>query len=420
MTPLSRFSVDVVPIRLLPHPNADSLSIVEVYGYTVVVRTEDWKHVDRAAFIPPDSVVPVDRPEYAFLDGKSRITVRRFRGVMSHGLLMPAPQGARVGDSVAELMGITHYEPPVSTGVITSGEAEAPPLGGRPVYDIEHMRRFPNVLQQGEQVIVTEKIHGSNARFTFQDGRFWAGSRNEFKRFYGDGRKECVWWQILDGNDGLCRMLYDNPGITVYGEIYGDVQELKYGHGKGEISFRAFDILKGPERPGRLRSLADSAMRRFGYVRPVVTQDTWMNFIPARSLALEYGVRWAPGIYEGPFYPALLSLADGDSTIPGAEHIREGVVIKPMVERYDPVLGRVQLKVVSDDYLENVSKSKGKGKTKSTSLDTTITVDVTQFTQALADVRQAVIDTNAVIGYTKSGQPIDGAAVRRAMGVIEE
>ena len=40
-----------------------------------------------------------------------------------------------------------------------------------------------------------------------------------------------------------------------------------------------------------------------------------------------------------------------------SNHIREGVVVKPLVERNDPKLGRVILKYVGDTYLfgDNIS-----------------------------------------------------------------
>lgn len=43
-------------------------------------------------------------------------------------------------------------------------------------------------------------------------------------------------------------------------------------------------------------------------------------------------------------------LAEGDSLI--GKHMREGIVIKPAVERLDLELGRVSLKLVSNRYLE--------------------------------------------------------------------
>ena len=49
---------------------------------------------------------------------------------------------------------------------------------------------------------------------------------------------------------------------------------------------------------------------------------------------------------------AVLVLAEGNSLVPGANHMREGIVVKPIKERTDPEVGRVCLKVVSNAYLE--------------------------------------------------------------------
>src|SRR4051812_40299573 len=106
----STHKVEVVPVVMKPHENASALSIVSAFGYTVCVKTEDWKDIPLAAYIPPDSICP-DTPEFAFLGTNKRIRVRKMRGVFSYGLLVPAPKGAKIGDNVAEALGIIHYEP---------------------------------------------------------------------------------------------------------------------------------------------------------------------------------------------------------------------------------------------------------------------------------------------------------------------
>jgi hypothetical protein len=167
----STHRVEVVPVVLEKHPDADTLSVVRVFGYTVCVRTADWEGRTVGAYIPPDSVVP-DTPEYAFLGENRRIKVRRLRGVVSMGLLVPAPEGAKIGDDVAERLGIGHYEPPLSFK--TGGDVEEAPAGYRPVYDVDTWYRYKQLLRPGEEVRVTEKIHGASGRWVFQDGRMWS------------------------------------------------------------------------------------------------------------------------------------------------------------------------------------------------------------------------------------------------------
>src|ERR1035437_7205677 len=88
---MSDHKCEVVPVVLEKHPNADSLSIVNVFdSYEVCVRTDDWVGIDKGVYLPPDTVVP-DTEQFKFLEGHLRIKARRFRGVDSYGLLVPVP-----------------------------------------------------------------------------------------------------------------------------------------------------------------------------------------------------------------------------------------------------------------------------------------------------------------------------------------
>jgi RNA ligase (TIGR02306 family) len=318
----STHRVEVVPVHLEPHPNADSLSIVRVFdGYTVCVRTADWIGRELGAYIPPDSVVP-DTEQFAFLDGHRRIKVRRLRGIISMGLLIPAPEGSAIGDDVAALLGVTHYDPPLP--ISTGGESIKPPPGYRPAFDVESLRRYATVFIPGETVFVSEKVHGANGRFTYlEDGGFFCGSRTEWKQESADN----LWWRALRETQGLRDFLTAHPGVTVYGEVYGQVQDLRYGTKRGEVRFAAFDILAGSE---------------------------WKDPIAARDLSTPFGLPWVPTIAAAiPFeLDRILELAEGPSLVPGADHVREGCVVKPLHERTDPIVGRVCLKVIGNGYME--------------------------------------------------------------------
>lgn len=65
------------------------------------------------------------------------------------------------------------------------------------------------------------------------------------------------------------------------------------------------------------------------------------------------GIEVVPVLHIGPFDPAMVkTLAEGKSMVPGAANIREGVVVEPLIERHERGLGRVQLKIVSNTFLE--------------------------------------------------------------------
>lgn len=325
---LSTHKVEVVPIELEKHPNADTLSIVRVFGgYTCCVRSSDWVGAKTGAYIPPDSLIDVSRPEFKFLDSgkpKHRIKAKKLRGIVSFGLLMPAPDGSAIGDDVASYYGVEHYEPPMAS-CCSGGETEHPPtiLSGLSKYDVDSLRRYKDVFIDGEPVMVTEKIHGASSRFSWHDGRMWCGSRSEWKRYDANN----LWWKALANTPQLEQFCKDNPDWIAYGEVYGDVQSFRYGCNKGEARFAAFDLLD---------------QRR-----------TWMDAEYCRKRYGAWNVPQVPllGIASYDF-DTICQFAEGPSTVVGANHVREGCVIKPIVERWHDSVGRVCLKVVGAGYLE--------------------------------------------------------------------
>jgi len=317
----STHRVEVIRIGTIEkHPNADALGIVHVYGYTCCVRLADFKPGDLAAYIVPDSVVP-DTPAFAFLQGQRRIKVRRLRGVFSQGLLIKAPPGAREGDDVAGLLGVTRYEPPCQAR--TNGTPEPGPGYSSPKYDVESWHRYKHLLVEGERILVTEKIHGASARFTWSGGRLYCGSRADWLR----EDAENLWWVAAASNPWIEEWTRAHEGLVLHGEVFGRVQDLRYGVGPGGkprfLVFDVFDPAAGKWKPWQF--LADD--------------------LPAEHLV--------PLVHLGPYTEAnLVDLSRGASRVPGADNLREGVVVQPVEDRFDAEIGRVKLKVVSDEYLE--------------------------------------------------------------------
>ena len=311
---------EVVSVVLEAHPNADALSIVRVHSaYTVVVRTQDWVGVDKGVYIVPDSVVP-DSEGFSFLNGKRRIKVKRLRGIISQGLLVPAPEGSNVGDDVSELIGISHYESPESAS--TGGEAERPPNLYSPVYDIDTIRKYAHVFEGGEPVVCTEKIHGTSARYVFHDNRMYVGSKREWKR----ESLASAYWKALRRSPEIESFCTKHPELIVYGEVFGWIQDLRYGMKEGQVKFMAFDLYNHIE-------------------------CRWLDIGECDKFAGQ--VTWVPLVASIPFnLNKILSISEGISLVDNASHIREGIVVKPLKERIHPEIGRVCLKVVSDNYLE--------------------------------------------------------------------
>ena len=75
----------------------------------------------------------------------------------------------------------------------------------------------------------------------------------------------------------------------------------------------------------------------------------YVNADDFKAFCKMHNLPMVPILYEGPWDNSLMDLANGNSTI--ASHIREGIVIKPKIERYDRQVGRVAMKHLSEKYL---------------------------------------------------------------------
>jgi RNA ligase (TIGR02306 family) len=341
---MSKHEVKVVALpAIAKHPNADTLGIVEVSGYTVVVRLADWKEGDLAVYIEPDYIVPAGVAAFAFLGDKRRIKVKKLRNVYSQGLLVPVSafgsgllfddaglwRPARAGDDVMQQLGIVRYEPETHAGKSYVGAAREnynAPAAVRAIqkYDLEPLRKNRSAFIEGERVIITEKVHGCNARYTFRDGQMWLGSRTRWVE--DDGAN--VWSRALASAPWIRTICERTPGLVLFGEVYGRVQDLDYGLGS-EVRFVCFDA-QSPD----------------GEFCPA-----WILFVPP----CEVEQSTPPVLYDGPYnYELALELAEGPSVLAelhGGKHVREGCVVKPATERQH-YGQRVALKVVGNGYLE--------------------------------------------------------------------
>ena len=344
--------------KVIPHPSADALDVVTVLkDYPVVVKKGDYKVDDLASYLPIDTVVP-DIQEFHFLcpastlkyeeDGvvktkpgepkypvgsvpeKHRIIkAKRLRGVYSQGMLVPAPAGAREDDSVVDCLGLKKWEEEEEENIPGADqEFEDPPVGWSiPFYDIVGIRRFLECLKDGEEVVLTEKIHGSNAAFAHDGARLWVRSRNHYKR----RRAQDLWWDVALRYD-LERKLAAVPNVVLFGEIYGLNRgfryDTEYAGGRLLPRVRFFDAW-------------DAAAGRY------------LDFDDRVDLLARLGLDAVPVLYRGPWRgrDAMYALAEGPTLLGGGQHVREGWVLNTAAERAEPLLGaRMQVKLVGEGY----------------------------------------------------------------------
>ena len=322
------FAVEAVEIGAIKaHPNADRLDIAVIKGWQVVVGRGEFAAGDRALYVPVDAVLPLelsDRWAVTKYLSKQRVRAARLRGEMSYGFLAPLePIGGAIpktGVDLTEHYGITKYETPVK---FIAGEAEHQNPRFFCYGKIYNYRNFPGVILEGDEVVITEKVHGINCRvgLVFDgDERVPSCGSHNVQRRLGTGSL----FEAPLGHAGVEELLASfEEDVILYGELYGrNVQDLEYG--REGIGFIAFDLCVS------------------GRFLP------WDRF--AASCA-GHGVSHVPVLYRGPFVGvAALAIAQGESALaPG--QMREGCVIKPVDEATNPEIGRVVLKIISDDYL---------------------------------------------------------------------
>lgn len=326
----------IVPVttieKILPHPNADALELAHVLGWQLVVRKGEYKTGERIVYFPVDCVMPLTLSERFGVTkylSKGRIRCAKLRGEPSFGLAVKLENGQwEVGENVANYYGVSKWKPPLRP---SAGDA----VEDHPLFwsytEIENMRNFPDIFASGEEVVVLEKIHGTQCRLGMIEGELMAGSKGLRRKLPPDGvLRNSIYWFPLELQS--VRALLEKLGrahrqVMLFGEVCGSkIQSFHYGYKGGALGFRAFDLLID----GRFLD--------------------WPEVVKHCS---EEGIETAPVVASIPFHlDEIKRYSEGKTLLMGDQpHIREGVVVRPLSERTDPKLGRVILKFVSDTYL---------------------------------------------------------------------
>lgn len=367
---MAEFEAKVYRLVIEEHPNADALELARVGDYRSIVRKGQFKTGDLGVYIPEAAVLPEWLIKELGLEGrlagkqKDRVKAIKLRGILSQGLIyplelhpdyknvwrFPTTSGAcgqlvELGQDVTEILEIVKWSPPIP--VHMAGEVFNT-HGKTLKYDIENIKKYPDVFENGEEIVITEKIHGTWCCFGYHPeiehsivtSKGLSAQGLAFKM--NEANEKNLYIRALHGTshdakgtvmDRLREMLsadvsMDTP-VYILGEVYGQgVQDLQYGAKTPQ--FRVFDIYVG-ER-GRGWYLAPDSLAH---------------------VCCQLEVDRVPTIYRGPFSKEVVDkYTSGKETVSGqGVNIREGVVITPVEEREHPELGRVKLKSVSEQYL---------------------------------------------------------------------
>lgn len=352
---MSDLLVRVVQIEeVLPHPNADKLEIIKLGGWQIVSGKGNYTAGQTAVHVPPDAMVSKELADQwsvtPYLSWKKdatkgRVKCVRLRGATSFGFLAPNDTNAELDTNLAEKLGIEKYEEPVPIGMQAGQIARNHPFF-HTYTDIQNLRNYPDKLDYREPLVITEKIHGTNSRVGWVltlDPEHIAVP-DTFEKVVGTHRTQrkleepgvyglpfTLYGEALDQALARILVMMEQPdfgrgekvqSVIFFGEVFGPgIQDLTYGK---EKAWRVFDIAVN------------------GYYFP------WPHL---KDVCEEFGIPLVPHICPTFYnFEELCALAQGETVLkPG--QIKEGIVVRPCVERTWGNDQRMIFKVISDGYM---------------------------------------------------------------------
>jgi RNA ligase (TIGR02306 family) len=352
---MSTLRVTAEPLTIHPHTNADALELAQVGLYRAVVAKGSYQSGDYAIYIPEQAVLPAELIDELGLTGKlagsakDRVKAIRLRGELSQGIVcqptaldgMDLAAAHAAGEDFAEALGVTKWVPPVPVSMSGDVVSAADLL---PWTDIENIARYPDIFTPGEEVVVTEKIHGTACLYSMivETGQSLVSSKGFGSKYLAlaESAANLYWravtaYQVPEAAAALAEK-FGAKRIGVFGEVFGKgVQDLAYG--------------------------ADAQQQKLGYAVFDVCVDVdgvvrWLDSAELREVLADLApdIPLVPQLYAGPYDETLLlELASGKETVSGTEaHIREGVVVRAAQEHQNDVVGsRTIGKIVSAEYL---------------------------------------------------------------------
>jgi len=290
---MATFECKVYELTIEEHPNADAIELARVGDYLCIVGKGQFKTGDFGVYIPEAAIVPEWLLEEIGLVGrlagkaKNRVKAMKLRGIVSQGLIYPVigdksnfpdactfaikneqdTMGVMVGDDVTEFLNIEKYEPPIPSSM--SGEVFNA-MGQTLHFDIENIKKYPDILEEGEEITITEKLHGTwccmgyhpkaeetVGRIITSKGLSGRGLAFKLNEQNESNLYVQMYHQLTNGigqdiMERFCRLElhHDKEPFYILGEIYGKgVQDLAYVDGN-EKHFRVFDIYVGEPTGG--------------------------------------------------------------------------------------------------------------------------------------------------------------------------
>lgn len=354
-------------LEIIPHGNAERLEVAMVYGFQVVVPKGKYRVGSKVVYVPIDSVLPVELEDRLF-PPDSRIKLHhhrvrqiRIRGLASQGMLIDPSDLSPLNFNLITLetdlkdsLRITKYEPPTQFKGAPGVPGARKRRQDNPLFHkyngLDNIKWFPTMFKDGEEVVIQEKLHGTNARASvlpYQANTIWKkikkllgwspatencygsnnveiSSKGSYQGFYGDD----IYGNTFKSIDAFSKI---KLGETIFGEIIGEGIQKNYDYGVKGHKFVLFDV---------------KVLQADG-------SQVWLSPKEVEAYAKERGFEMVPILYVGPYNKVIAyTMTKGDSVYCPTQKVREGIVLKKASE-YSVGGNKQALKWISEDYLDD-------------------------------------------------------------------
>ena len=266
--------------KIEPIDGADKIELAHVNGWTSVVQKGIHNVGDLVICTTTDAVIPVELSDKwnvtSYLRKGQRVRTVRLKGVYSECILIPAKFGWREGQDLMEVLGVFKYEPPVKQVQLSSGRKIK--YKNNPAFEVYYkfpnQKNVPNMFNEPDEVVITRKMHGTNARYGIVKktrlslfdrirkffGNEWIGyeyvygSHNVEKGSDSQGFYDTDVWADVAKSYGIKEKLWNwvkenytprefGSGIVIYGEIVGQGIQKNYDYNLSHHALFLFDIM---------------------------------------------------------------------------------------------------------------------------------------------------------------------------------
>jgi RNA ligase (TIGR02306 family) len=346
---------------------ADNIEQVVVGGWNAITKKGEFKEGDLTVIATTDAVIPEKLSEQmgvtSYLRKGGRVRTVKLRGVYSECLIIPMTyvQGVKrvEGADCMEMLGIYKYEPPVRQVQLAGGRKikykDNPNF--HVYYKFPNLKNVAGLFTEEDEVQITRKIHGTNARYgivkksklsfwdkvkkffrivdKWIDYEYVYGSHNVEKGSDSNGFYSTDVWRTIDEKYDIKAKLWNyihqnetpesiGSGLVIYGEIYGAGIQKNYEYDLTDVDFVGFDIT----------------------INGIYKDTKYVNMFFYNSINWNIELPHVEVLYEGKWNQEIQDKYTFNNFIEGTKVPHEGIVIKHTSGDRKKVA-----KVINPDYL---------------------------------------------------------------------